>query len=165
VDGRVTTYFEWLGAGVYLPDYRSGSMHGVTQLVEALYYGYSDQAVFLRVDLSETFRHDHPEFEVRVNVDGDSRARLHAAVGAGGVGAVEFLKGGESLLVPLATGDHVQVAFKQVVEIRLDFSVLGVTPHERIKLQVSIWVNELPLQVIPQEGWLALGLTEDLEIW
>jgi len=59
----------------------------------------------------------------------------------------------------------VQVAFKQVVEIRLDFSVLGVTPHERINLQVSIWVNELPLQVIPQEGWLALGLTEDLESW
>jgi len=165
VDGRVTTYFEWLGAGVYLPDYRSGSMHGVSQLVEALYYGYSDQAVFLRVDLSETFRRDHPEFEVRVNVDGDSRARLHATVGAGGVGAVEFLKGGESLLVPLATGDQVQVAFKQVVEIRLDFSVLGVTPHERINLQVSIWVNELPLQVIPQEGWLALGLTEDLESW
>jgi alpha-amylase/alpha-mannosidase (GH57 family) len=165
VDGLVTTYFEWLGAGVYLPDYRSGSMHGVSQLVEALFYGYSDQAVFLRVDLSETFRHDHPEFDVRVNVGGDSSARLHAAVRAGSVGEVEFLKGGESLLVPLATGDQVQVAFKQIVEIRLDFSVLGVTPHERINLQVSIWVNDLPLQVIPQEGWLTLELTEDLESW
>jgi hypothetical protein len=138
-------------------------MHGVTQVVEALYYGYSDRAVFLRVDLSETFRRDHPEFEVRVNVD--SSASLHATVGAGGVGAVEFLKSGESLLVPLATGDQVQVDFKQVVEIRLDFSVLGVTPHERINLQVSIWVNELPLQVIPQEGWLTLELTVDLESW
>jgi len=90
---------------------------------------------------------------------------LHAAVRAGSVGEVEFLKGGESLLVPLATGDQVQVAFKQIVEIRLDFSVLGVTPHERINLQVSIWVNDLPLQVIPQEGWLTLELTEDLESW
>src|SRR5439155_10080466 len=28
IDGRVTSYFEWLGAGVYRLDGRSGSMHG-----------------------------------------------------------------------------------------------------------------------------------------
>jgi alpha-amylase/alpha-mannosidase (GH57 family) len=165
VDGRITTYFEWLGAGLYLPDYRSGSMHGAVQLVEALYYGYSDKALFLRVDLGETFLRDHPEFEVRVNIDGESRVRLHAVVNAGGVGTVEFLKGGESLLVPLATGDQVEVAFRQIFELRLDFSILGVAPHERVNLQVSIWANELPLQVIPQEGWLTLELTEDLVSW
>jgi hypothetical protein len=165
VDGRVTNYFEWLGAGLCELDYRSGSMHGVAQLVDALYYGYSDKAVYLRVDLGETFLHDHPDFEVRVNVDGESRARLHATIGGGAVKAVEFLKGGESLLVPLSTGDQVQVAFRQIFELRLAFSVLGVSPHERINLQVSIWVNELPLQVLPQDGWLTLELTEDLTSW
>ena len=70
IDGRVTTYFEWMGAGLCQPDYRSGSMHGVAQIVEALYYGYSDKAVYLRVDLGETFLHDHPDFEIRVNVNG-----------------------------------------------------------------------------------------------
>ncbi len=156
VDGRVTTYFEWLGAGVYVPDYRSGSMHGVAQIVEALFYGYSDKALYLRVDLGETFRRDHPEFEIHVSIDGETHVRLHATVGAAGVKAIEFLKGEESLLVPLSTGDQVQVAFAQVFELGLAFSLLGVTPHERINLQVSIWLNELPLQVIPQEGWLAL---------
>ena len=153
------------GAGICQPDYRSGSMHGVSQLVEALYYGYSDKAVYLRVDLDETFLHDHPDFEIRVNTDGESRARLHATVGAGGVKAVEFWKGGESLLVPLGTGDQVQVAFQKVFELRLDYSILGVMPHERISLQVAIWLNGLPLQVLPQEGWLALELTEDLMSW
>jgi hypothetical protein len=165
VDGRVTTYFEWLGAGLYQPDYHSGSMHGVAPMVEALYYGYSDKAVYLRVDLSESFIHDHPDFEIRVSVDGEGRARLHASVGPRGVKAIEFLKGEESLLVPLATGDQVQVAFGKVFELRLDYSILAVTPQERINLQVSVWVNELPLQVIPQEGWLALELTEDLRSW
>jgi len=165
VDGRVTTYFEWLGAGVYQPDYHSGSMHGVAQLVEALYYGYSDKALYLRVDLSEAFRRDHPEFEVRVNLNGQSRAKLHATVTTAGVAAVEFLRGGESVLVPLATGEQVQVACKDVFELRLDFLVLGITPRDRIDLQVSIWVKELPLQVIPQEGWLGLELTEDLAAW
>jgi alpha-amylase/alpha-mannosidase (GH57 family) len=165
IDGRVTTYFEWLGAGICQPDYRSGSMHGVAQLVEALYYGYSDKAVYLRLDLGETFLHDHPDFEIHVNVNSESRASLHATIGAGSVKAVEFLKGGESLLVPLSTGDQVQVAFSKVFELRLDFSILEVLPHERISLQVSVWMNGLPLQVLPQEGWLTLELTEDLTVW
>jgi alpha-amylase/alpha-mannosidase (GH57 family) len=165
IDGRVTTYFEWMGAGVCQPDYRSGSMHGVVPIVDALYYGYSDKAVYLRLDLSEAFLHDHPDFEIRVNVDSESRVRLHAAISGGGVKAVEFWKGEESLLVPLGTGDQVQVAFQQVFEVRLDYTILGVAPHERISIQGSTWVNGLPLQVLPQEGWLTLELTEDLTSW
>ena len=165
IDGRVTTYFEWMGAGLCQPDYRSGSMHGVVPIVDALYYGYSEKAVYLRLDLSETFLHDHPDFEIRVNVDSESRVRLHAAISGGGVKAVEFWKGEESLLVPQGTGDQVQVAFQQVFEVRLDYTILGVAPHERISIQGSTWVNGLPLQVLPQEGWLTLELTEDLTSW
>ena len=165
IDGRVTTYFEWMGAGICQPDYRAGSMHGVAQIVEALYYGYSDKAVYLRLDLGETFLHDHPDFEIRVNVNGASRARLHAAIGGASVKAVEFWKRGESLPVPQGTGDQVKVAFSKVFEVRLAYTILGVAPHERISVQGSIWLDGLPLQVLPQEGWLALELTEDLTSW
>jgi alpha-amylase/alpha-mannosidase (GH57 family) len=165
VDGLVTTYFEWLGAGLYIPHYRSGSMHGAAELVEALYYGYSGNALYLRLDLGESFLLGHPEFEVRVTVDGARRARVQALAGQGGVRTVEFWKADEELLVPLATGEQVQVAFDRIFELRLDYSLLGVAPREQIRLQVSIWARELPLQVIPQEGWLTLELTEDLVSW
>ncbi len=165
VDGLVSTYFEWLGAGLYLPDYHSGSMHGATALVDALYYGYSDHALYLRVDLGELFFKMHPDFEVRVTVDGGHPARLHALVGTGGIKAIEFFKGEESLLVPLATGDQVQAAFGNVFEVAFGFGILGIMPHEKVQLQVSIWIDELPMQVIPQEGWLTLELTEELVSW
>jgi hypothetical protein len=165
IDGRVTTYFEWLGAGLYQPDYRSGSMHGATQIVQALYYGYSDKAVYLRLDLDENFLREHPEFEVRVKIGGESRARLHAMIRERGVGAVSFQRGGESRLVPLGTGDQIELAFSQIFELRFDYSILNVKPHERITLQVSIWLNALPLQVLPHDGWLTLELTEDLTSW
>jgi hypothetical protein len=67
--------------------------------------------------------------------------------------------------VPRQTGDQVKVAFSKIFEVRLAFSILGVAPHERINLQVSIWMNGLPLQILPQEGWLTLELTEDLTVW
>jgi hypothetical protein len=115
--------------------------------------------------LGETFLHDHPDFEIRVNINSESRARLHAAISGKSVKAVEFWKGDEPLLVPLGTGDQVEVAFQQVFEVRLDYSILGVMPHERISVQGSIWMNGLPLQVLPQEGWVTLELTEDLTTW
>ena len=165
IDGLVTTYFEWLGAGMYEPDSTSSSMHGAAQFLEALYYGYNDKAVFLRVDFSDGFLKAHPEFEVRVVVDGKTRARLHTSIAANAVRQVEFWKGAEQVRDPLGTGEHVQVAFRRVLEMRLDYTVLGVGPQEQIRLQVSIWAQELPLQIVPQEGWLTLKVTEDLVSW
>jgi len=49
IDGRVTSYFEWLGAGRYRPDPRSGAMHGSESAHEIL-YGTDGQNLFVRVD-------------------------------------------------------------------------------------------------------------------
>lgn len=165
VDGQVTNYFEWLGAGVYSPDYRSSSMHGGAQCVEALYYGHNDRALYLRLDLSTTFLEGHPQFEIRVNIDGESRARLHATAGRGGLGLVQLWKRDEPVLVPLGTGDQLRVAFGRIFEVRLDYALLGLKVGEKTLLQVSLWAEDLPLQVIPPEGWLTVELAEDLVSW
>jgi alpha-amylase/alpha-mannosidase (GH57 family) len=165
VDGRVSSYFEWLGAGVYTPDYRSGSMHGGAQALEGLYYGYNDHALYLRLDFSPALLVQHPRFEIRIKVDAQSQARLQVTVGQSGVGVVQFWVGSEQLLVPLATGERVQVAFERIFELRLDYSLLGLRAGEQARLQVSLWAQELPLQVIPSEGWLTLELTQDLVSW
>jgi alpha-amylase/alpha-mannosidase (GH57 family) len=165
IDGRVTSYFEWLGAGLYLPDPRSGSMHGAARVWEALYYGFNPEALFLRLDLAEAFSKNHPEFEVRVNVEDSSHVRIHSLIGPTGLRGLDLWKDDEPLLAPLATGDQLQVAFHRIFELRLDYSLLGYEQHQQIRLQVSIWANALPLQVIPEEGWLSLKLTDELISW
>ena len=165
IDGQVTNYFEWLGAGVYIPDYRSGSMHGGARFLEALYYGRGEQALYLRLDLSPQFLRDHPEFDIHLKTDDVRPARLHAHVANGNLGLVQFWKGEEQFLVPLSTGEQLQAAFLRLFEMRLDYTLLALGPQDKIRLQVSLWVNDLPVQVIPQEGWLTLELTEELASW
>jgi alpha-amylase/alpha-mannosidase (GH57 family) len=165
VDGRVTSYFEWLGAGVYAPDYRSSSMHGGARGLDALYFGHNDHALFLRLDLTEKFLEEYPRFEVRVNVDGENRARLQARIEQGRLGTVQFWKRNEQILVPLATGEQLQVAFHRIFEVRLDYALAGLAPGQKTQFQVSLWADDLPLQVIPPEGWLTLDLTDDLVSW
>jgi alpha-amylase/alpha-mannosidase (GH57 family) len=50
LDGEVTSYFEWLGAGRYRPDLRSGAMHGGDAGVRDMYYGCDDQNLYVRID-------------------------------------------------------------------------------------------------------------------
>ncbi|MBL8240849.1 MAG: glycoside hydrolase [Bryobacterales bacterium] len=50
IDGAVTSYFEWMGAGEYKVDHRQGAMHGGRSGMDMLYYGTSGEAFCLRLD-------------------------------------------------------------------------------------------------------------------
>ncbi len=51
VDGEVTSPFEWMGAGRYRPDPRSGAMDsGGGQAVREFFYGCDAEHLFVRVD-------------------------------------------------------------------------------------------------------------------
>src|SRR5260370_6986940 len=53
IDGEVTSYFEWMGAGHYSVDTRSGAMHGERGLVRDLYYGVGESNLYLRLDFAK----------------------------------------------------------------------------------------------------------------
>jgi alpha-amylase/alpha-mannosidase (GH57 family) len=50
LDGEITSPFEWMGAGRYRPDFRSGAMHGSEPLLREIYYGFDNTHLFVRVD-------------------------------------------------------------------------------------------------------------------
>ena len=50
LDGEVTSYFEWLGAGRYQPDPRSGAMHGAAPPVREIFYGSDGESLYIRLD-------------------------------------------------------------------------------------------------------------------
>ncbi len=54
IDGEVTSYFEWLGAGRYRPDTRSGSMHGGGPPVREIFYGTDGEHLYVRLDSDVT---------------------------------------------------------------------------------------------------------------
>jgi len=50
LDGEVSSPFEWMGAGRYRPDGRSGAMHSSQPMLCEIYYGCDETRLFVRVD-------------------------------------------------------------------------------------------------------------------
>jgi alpha-amylase/alpha-mannosidase (GH57 family) len=50
IDGRVSHFYEWTGAGFFDNLKAGGAMHQVTRYLAGLYFGYDDEAVFIRLD-------------------------------------------------------------------------------------------------------------------
>ncbi len=50
IDGRMTNFYEWTGAGLYDSLKAGGSMHHTTRYISALHFGYDLTNVYIRLD-------------------------------------------------------------------------------------------------------------------
>jgi hypothetical protein len=140
IDGQITSYFEWLGAGSYCVDGRSGAMHGKRFLVRELLYGSDRLNLYLRIDFEKP-------------VDG---LRVH--LNAGGVEwDIELTNGVAKVR---QEDSKLEAAFGRVLEIRVPLSSLTHGVIGYVPFQLSLWQDSLPVDALPPEGWLRLSLAE-----
>ena len=161
IDGEVTSYFEWIGAGHYSADQRLGAMHGRRFLVRELHYGTDGASFFLRVDFMSGEYERLPGLEARLTLEAASAARLSLQLGEQSVTASEFSRSG----APPGPGDPLapEVAFGRVLEVRVPLEAVGLRGSGRVRFQFSLWQESLPLDALPLEGWLELDTSEPAE--
>ncbi len=94
IDGEVTSFFEWMGAGRYQPENRSGAMHSSEPRLRDIYYGSDADNVYLRLDCDQGFQLN--QLELRT----------------------------EQKAISLLGDASVQLARKRIVEIKVPMSVL-----------------------------------------
>jgi hypothetical protein len=154
----VTSYFEWLGAGVYRVDARSGAMHGKRFLIQELCYGSDGQNLYVRVDFEPGAVSGLSGMDAHLTVQPCADPSLNSFVVLGFRNGL--VSAGEVRLArPEATG-AVEFAFHKVLEARLSLAALGVGSGQSLRLQLSLWKQGLPVDAIPQEGWLEISTAE-----
>ncbi len=152
IDGTVTSYFEWMGAGVYRQDGRSGSMHGSKSPVREAHYGTDGTQLYLRIDFDDTPGQTLGGVELRLGVQtaqGVSKGPLvvFASDAAGGFTASSTFPGAKC-------------AFRKILEAGIPLGAFGVTAGQTVRFQFSLWRDGLPMDAIPQQGWLELQASE-----
>ena len=143
LDGEVTSFFEWLGAGVYRVDGRSGAMHGHTPLVRELHYASDGAGLYLRLDFEPGAAELLPGMEVRINMEPASVK-------------IDLEEGRAMVSEP----EKAEAFFRTVLEVRLGLAACGVAPGAPVRLQISLWREGLPMDALPQQGWLECAAPE-----
>jgi hypothetical protein len=148
IDGVVTSYFEWLGAGVYRVDQRTGAMHGQRFFVRELRYGSDGHNLYLRLDFVESADVTAFGTELRIGVQPQNSAEppITRAV--------------------LLTGsaDGVESVLDKVCEVKISLAGIGV-PHGRdVRFQLSLWQAGLPMEALPPQGWIEFSTAEPADM-
>ena len=170
IDGLVSSYFEWMGAGVYSLDLRGSAMHGRRFYVQEMHYGTDPRNFYLRLDLSPEGLKAVESLEVRVNVTaGEAGGRLIARVvnSSSEAPEVHIDAGAPPAASQLPPPPELSAAgaFRRVLELRVPLAWFGLDRQNAFRFQVQLWESGLPVDLLPADGWLEVEAEQTASPW
>jgi hypothetical protein len=154
IDGEVTSYFEWIGAGAYRVDERSGSMHGKKFVIREVFFGSDGESFYLRADFHSGYGDELAGMEARLNLQSLADAKSNHVT-------VEFANGGH---VVETFDPPAQAALRRVLEVRIPLAAASVKKGAGLRFQFSLWQGGLPIDAVPQQGWIEMKTTDPDEL-
>ncbi|HPJ92519.1 MAG TPA: glycoside hydrolase family 57 protein [Deltaproteobacteria bacterium] len=152
IDGRVTHFYEWLKAGYYSAVVSSTSMYRHQLLLSQLFFGFDEEHLYVRMD----FRDLPDKVTVRLDILSPEPVRLSIPPSRGPVNLFMFENNVYEKKAELES-----VAFEEILEFKVPFTLLGVVPKQRIRFFLSLRENELELERHPSNGLLSLIIPEN----
>ncbi len=162
VDGRESSYFEWLGAGLYSADRRSGAMHGRSYFLHELRYGFDDRFFYVRVDPFSDALKELRDCEFRVTVRAGEELRVVARIEEGKLAGYLMESRDMCLLGP---DEMVAAAFDRILEVAIARQMFVLNERKSLALGVALWQGGLPVDVLPAEGYLDVKLGAEAYSW
>jgi hypothetical protein len=164
IDGEVTSYFEWMGAGVYRVDERSGSMHGKKFLVKEVQFGSDGANFYLRVDFHPGYEQELTGMEAQLTIQSLEGDRNSGVAFRFGPGAVHVVRTEMAANLQNESLKPVECALGRVFEARIALQAMAIASGGGLRFQFSLWQGGLPIDAIPQQGWLAMPTTNPVEM-
>jgi alpha-amylase/alpha-mannosidase (GH57 family) len=162
IDGIDSSYFEWLGAGVYSPEQRGGAMHGRVFYLKELRYGFEEERFVVRVEcfMDALAELEDPEFRITVGANEELTVVVNLKRGRIEEFAVE-----QSRVCLLNSEAIAAAAFNRTLELAIHKSALDLKSKSNFTLGVALWHGGLPIDVMPAEGHLDVALGEENAAW
>ncbi|RVU44905.1 glycoside hydrolase [Lujinxingia sediminis] len=154
IDGRRGGFFDWEGAGSYLPRSGYGAMFETTRYVDQILYGCDHDRLYVRVDPGPDLR-EHLHLELRLTSHtGTSTIALHPNP-----------SGQPRALSPDAPTALVDWAFAQCWELALSRAALDCLATPAVDLRLAVLDGTRELRHLPVEHPLTIELTASPDDW
>ena len=160
IDGRVTTYYEWSGAGNYSARIDGTNMHRAESTIREIFYGFDYDNLYLRIDYTMDLK-DEPPFSTSLQFQTVEPSRTRVVMPIDPDGGVRFPDlyheaPGERWKKMATLGTY---CMDRVIEIKLPFSELGALRGERILFCLSILRGDnIEIERIPRQDSIAVSV-------
>jgi hypothetical protein len=134
-------------------------MHGKKFLVKQAHFGSDGANFYLRVDFNPGHEHDLDAMEAKLTIqplDNGAASHLTIAFSQGAAAVSEAKLAG--------AGPPVVCAFAVILEARIPLASLAIPKGHGLRFQFSLWQGGLPMDAIPQQGWLGMRTTDPGEM-
>jgi len=162
VDGHETSYFEWLGAGLYSAGSHSVKPNGRPSILHELHYGFSERFFYLRVDAFPGSLSQLRECEFQISLRGSEELRLTVGILNGRFAGSLLDTPGLCILGP---HELVQAAFGKILEVAIGRRLIALAGHACLKFEVEFWHEGHSLDILPHEAPLEVKLGADAFAW
>jgi alpha-amylase/alpha-mannosidase (GH57 family) len=162
VDGRDSSYFEWLAAGLFSPERRGGSMHGRIFYLHELRYGFEPDRLCVRIDAFTEALAELEDPEFRITIRGADELTLVVKLERGRLKEFAVEKERVCLLNPT---ELAEAAFDRFLEVAVRSDQIKIQGQSKLRLGVALWHGGLPVDVLPAEGFLDISLGDENFAW
>ena len=140
IDGRLSRYYEWHGAGTWRLGTGGTAMHRVTApLASALHYGFDESALYLRLDFAgEALPGEDTALVVEVVAPSPLRLRLEG-----------IAPGLKPLVLEGSSEEAGRAGIDDVLEVAIPLAVLGVEPGQALELLLHLERGAERLESLP----------------
>lgn len=165
LDGEVTSYFEWVGAGcVDLGADLAGAMHLVAARqagVALIEFGFDLDRLFIRVDGTQPMRDVVDQgLELSVNFLKPSGVRVRVGLGSDGRAFARLLERGKAGKWETRECPGVQAALGAVVELQVPFGCLRARTHDPLAFIVALDRNGVEVERSPRHRAIELDVPD-----
>jgi len=146
IDGTLSSYFEWLGAGYYQPGSEQGAMYRSERQLDGIFFGFGAESLYLRFDF---LKWDNASLKV---VFYEPRGFLLKAGPFGADGTREFTlttPGGVEL-------KRSTIAQRDIVEWEVPLLDLALKPGAPVAFQVRVLADGIETEKYPEAAAIQL---------
>src|SRR5438270_7263138 len=130
-------------------------MHGKRFIVRQLHYGSDGTNLFLRIDFQDGSKELLPGMNARLSVQAGSDGPKSNSIVIGFEPAGARVT--DSKLLCSSKPGAVECAFHHILEASIPLDAICAEAGQSIRLQFSLWQGGLPVDAVPQQGWLELN--------
>jgi alpha-amylase/alpha-mannosidase (GH57 family) len=161
INGRLTDFFEWSGAGVFTPKRTGGAQIQTEGVLKNLHFGFNLDTFFLRMDIAtpENLKGE-PPFAVAIRFLQPVQSMLYFFL-ANGEKELRLLPGAQPEETA-ASRVFDSIRIDKIVELSIPFAALNLKAGEQARFFVSILQRERELERYPQIGTISFQVPDGL---